>query len=183
MEETTGAESAEAASKRERPRRANELGPIGVHVAANVKRIRAKLPLTTEQLAVKVTALGRPMRANTITKIEKEQRRVDVDDLVALAVALETRPDALLLPFRVTGDVELAANLSVAAVSAWQWANGKAPFDLPKDDDGRAFNAFQAAAQPPGFGMFKYSPDEVEAMFPTSAEGDGDGEHSETPER
>jgi hypothetical protein len=64
------------------------------------------LPLTTEQLTVKVTDYGRPMRANTITKIEKGQRRVDVGDPVALALALalETRPDALLLPPTIADD-------------------------------------------------------------------------------
>ena len=73
----------------ERPRRANELGPTGIRLAGNLRRIRASRPMTTEQLAERVTTLGRPMYANTITKIEKRQRRVDVDDLTALAAALQ----------------------------------------------------------------------------------------------
>lgn len=183
MEETTDAESAESAAKKERPRRANDLGPVGGHVAANVVRLRKSLPMTTEQLAAEVSALGRPMRANTITKIEKEQRRVDVDDLVALSIALDTRPEALLLPSTLVGDVQLSTERSVPATAAWLWANGQIPLDLPEDDDGRAYNAFQTRAQPPGLGLFKYPPREYVPLTSSSQEEDTDGEHPETPER
>jgi len=76
--------------------RANELGPTAEHVAMNVKRLRFAQHVTTEQLAERVTGLGRPMYGTTITKIEKLQRRVDVDDLVALAAALHVTPMQLL---------------------------------------------------------------------------------------
>lgn len=69
-------------------RRANELGDAGIRFAENLRRVRISRPMTTERLAERVTELGRPMYANTITKIEKQQRRVDVDDLAALASAL-----------------------------------------------------------------------------------------------
>jgi hypothetical protein len=50
------------------------------------------------------------MSAYSISKIETTDRRIDVDDLVALAVALDTTPNRLLLPGAVSGtdDVELA---------------------------------------------------------------------------
>ncbi|WP_237304912.1 site-specific integrase [Streptomyces qaidamensis] len=90
------------------------------------------MPLTTEQLAERVTAQGRPMRANTITKIEKMQRRVDVDDLVALAVALEARPDALLLPPTIAEDeLQLTDGTVVTAYLAWRWMNGGGSPDRP----------------------------------------------------
>lgn len=76
-------------------RRANEIGDVGRNVAANVRRFRVGQGLTTEQLAGRVAAL-RPMYATTITKIEKEDRRVDVDDLVAIAQALNVPPMELL---------------------------------------------------------------------------------------
>lgn len=144
MEETgTGSAS--------RPRRANELGPTGNRLADNVMALRKNLPLTTEQLAERVSALGRPMRGNTITKIEKGQRRVDVDDLVALAAALETRPDALLLPLTIVDEmIQLTESKAVSAFTAWQWANGRHPLEVPEGDDGTALNRFQERAQPPG---------------------------------
>lgn len=79
-------------------RRANELGPVGERVAENLKRLRAVQRVTTEQLAKRVSGLGRPMYGTTITKIEKLWRRVDVDDLAALAAALSVTPAQLLEP-------------------------------------------------------------------------------------
>lgn len=184
MVENQDAGSGEAAEKKERPRRANELGPTGTRLAANLKYLRESLPLTTEQLAVRVSAYGRPMRANTITKIEKEQRRVDVDDLVALALALETRPDALLLPLTIARDeLEIVEGKTVTAFAAWRWANGDRPLEVPEGDDGTAHNKFQMRAQPLGLRGYRRTPEEVEATFQAKPEGGTSGEHSETPER
>lgn len=185
MEESTGAESAEAAAKVERPRRANELGPTGARLMENLKRLRESLPLTTEQLAERVTTVyGRPMRANTITKIEKGQRRVDVDDLMALALALETRPDALLLPPTIAHDhLQLTEEKTTTAYHAWRWANGDQPLSLPEGDDGTAFNRFQERAQPVGLRAYRgVTVEDIEAKF-QRPEGGTSGEHSETPER
>jgi transcriptional regulator with XRE-family HTH domain len=137
-------------SPAKRPKRANELGATGQRVADNVRQLRSELSLTTEQLAVRVTELGRPMGAATITKIEKRQRRIDADDLVVLALALETRPDALLLPPTIDGEVKLTEGKTATALSAWQWANGRRPLDVPEGDDGTALVAFQMRAQPIG---------------------------------
>ncbi|MFF1413375.1 helix-turn-helix domain-containing protein [Streptomyces sp. NPDC058289] len=172
-------ESGEKSGKRER--RANDLGPVGAHVAANLKALRASLLLTTEQLAERMTGLGRPMHANTITRMEKKQRRVDVDDLVALALALETRPDALLLPMTIAKEIQLAETLTVPGYKAWRWANGASP--LEGHDDDQSFNAFQTRAQPPGLGMFRYKPEEIEEIFRPKSEEDTSGEHREAPER
>jgi hypothetical protein len=87
-----------SAAAERRGRRANSLGTVGERVAENLKRLRAVQRVTTEQLAERVTALGRPMRATTVTKIEKLVRRVDVDDLAALASALSVTPAQLLEP-------------------------------------------------------------------------------------
>lgn len=185
MEESTGTAGAEGAAKTERPRRANELGPTGARLTENLKRLRESLPLTTEQLADRVTNdYGRPMRANTITKIEKGQRRVDVDDLVALALALETRPDALLLPPTIAGDhLQLTEKKVTTAFGAWRWANGAQPLDVPEGDDGTALARFQERAQPLGLRSFSsYSIEDMEARFQRPKEGTS-GEHSEATER
>jgi transcriptional regulator with XRE-family HTH domain len=131
-----------------RPRRANELGPTGSRLAENVKAIRERLPLTTEQLAQRITGLGRPMRANTITKIEKGQRRVDIDDAVALAVALEVNLTTLVLPYTTKGTVQLTETTTVDAADAWNWADGRRPLRVPEGDDGSALVDFQRHARP-----------------------------------
>lgn len=117
-----------------RPRRANDIDITGQTVAANVARLRNELRLTTEQLAERLTNMGRPMRATTITKIENRQRRVDADDLVALALALGVNVSALLLPPTARGTGEVTGiDHPVSAYHLWTWASGEGP--LPPDDD------------------------------------------------
>lgn len=117
-----------------RPRRANDIDITGQTVAANVARLRNELRLTTEQLAERLTNMGRPMRATTITKIENRQRRVDADDLVALALALGVNVSALLLPPTARGTGEVTGiDHPVSAFHLWTWASGEGP--LPPDDD------------------------------------------------
>lgn len=80
---------------------------------------------------------GWDLSADAINKIEngrerepgaappKQVRRVDVDDLVALALALNVSPSDLLLP--PTADAEniyLAPTYQVSSGTAWQWAAG-----------------------------------------------------------
>lgn len=79
-------------------RRSNEIGPLGMVVASKIRKLRTNRGITTEQLARRMTELGRPMFPNTITKIEKAQRRIDVDDLGALASALGVTIGQLVEP-------------------------------------------------------------------------------------
>lgn len=119
------AERAETESQG-RPRRANDLDVTGRTVAANVRRLRRELDLTTKQLADRVTECGRPMLPNAITKIEQMQRRVDADDLSALAVALGVTPNALLLPPGRAGEAYLTGlPKKVTPWLAWAWACGE----------------------------------------------------------
>lgn len=64
------------------------IGETSQCVAANVRRIRSERGLTIEQLADLVRSSGHQMAAATLGKIERGERRVDVDDAVGLAMAL-----------------------------------------------------------------------------------------------
>ena len=52
--------------------------------------------MTQAELDAALATVGRPIIQSGISKIENGSRRVDVDDLVALALALGTTPHALL---------------------------------------------------------------------------------------
>lgn len=65
------------------------IGPTGETVRANVAAMRKRRGLVLRDLAEKMTEIGHPMAHNTINEIERGARRVDVDDLVALAAALD----------------------------------------------------------------------------------------------
>jgi transcriptional regulator with XRE-family HTH domain len=72
------------------------IGPIGEAVRVNVAAMRKTRGVTLRDLSEKMTETGHPMAHNTINEIERGARRVDVDDLVALAAALDVSPIDLL---------------------------------------------------------------------------------------
>ena len=77
-------------------RRAVEIAEYGAKVADNVANLREQRGLTLDQLSTRLREMGRPIIASGISKIEQGERRVDADDLVALARALEVMPVELL---------------------------------------------------------------------------------------
>jgi transcriptional regulator with XRE-family HTH domain len=73
-----------------------EIGEAGGCVAAAVTAHRQRHGWDQRHLAARVTDAGRPMSPSVLGKVEAGARRVDVDDLVALATALEVAPAQLL---------------------------------------------------------------------------------------
>jgi 8-oxo-dGTP pyrophosphatase MutT (NUDIX family)/transcriptional regulator with XRE-family HTH domain len=110
-------------------RRAIEIGAVGRRVAENLERLRELRHLNFTELSGLLKRLGRPLSAETIGKVERRERRIDVDDLVALAVALDTTPNRLLLPSDASDNkpIELTPEVTVSALNAWKWATGEEP--------------------------------------------------------
>ncbi|WEH16855.1 helix-turn-helix transcriptional regulator [Streptomyces sp. VNUA24] len=108
------------------------MGPTAEAVASNVRRVRKHRGLSTYQLADRLKRGGRPIAASAISKLERGERKVDVDDLAALAVALEVSPSALLLRLTDSPDeqVLITGTSAVAADVAWDWANGRRPLHV-----------------------------------------------------
>lgn len=126
------------------------LGPTGETVRENVKRLRETQKLTYVELAERLAGVGRTIPVLGLRRIEKGERRVDADDLVALAVVLGVNPSALLLPYAAAGDAELTGAGTVSARQAWAWADGSGPLRIPEGDDGTARVDFRRTARPPG---------------------------------
>lgn len=77
------------------------------------------------------------MLPSALSKIEGRERGVDVDDLVALAIALGVNPSRLLLPGEAgEQDVPLTPTRSTPGWAAWQWADAFAPLPTGSQDDG-----------------------------------------------
>jgi transcriptional regulator with XRE-family HTH domain len=111
-----------------------EIGPVGERVAANLAALRASCGLHQAQLAKRMTDIGRPMSGAVVSKTEKLDRRIDVDDLVAFAVALGTTPNRLLLAALADqpDEIDLAPKSArVPTRTAWEWATGELPLSLP----------------------------------------------------
>lgn len=120
-----------------RGRQKVERGPISDHVAENVAALRKVRGLSQQELSDRLGELGRPMLPSAISKIEGRDRGVDVDDLMALAVALGVNPSRLLLPPDAwERDILLTPASAVPAFLAWQWADGSAPLPSLSEEDG-----------------------------------------------
>ncbi|PAU44579.1 hypothetical protein CK936_34325 [Streptomyces albireticuli] len=137
-----------------------ELGPTGRAVAANVKRLRTSRGMSLRALSEALSRAGRNLSPDAINKIEngaeagtrKQVRRVDVDDLIALAVILGVSPASLLLPQDARGAAEVTAVGAVEAAVAWQWMWCTEPITLPEDEAeaDRAVKQFLLDARPIG---------------------------------
>jgi hypothetical protein len=79
-------------------KQADALGPNGRMVMAKVRMLRRKRGLSIRALAAETTKLRRTLGTDALNKIELGVRRVDVDDLFALASTLGVTPAQLLEP-------------------------------------------------------------------------------------
>ncbi|WP_381562898.1 helix-turn-helix domain-containing protein [Streptomyces eurythermus] len=118
-------------------------------VADNVRRLRTARGMSLRALAAELKEIGHPLSADALNKIEngrtpahgteepKQVRRVDVDDLTALAQALRVSPMSLLLPWTETPNAptEVTGAGTVEARAAWEWASGQRPVTVWNEDD------------------------------------------------
>lgn len=74
-----------------------EIGAMGRHAAETIARLRRERGWEQRDLAERVATAGRGLSASVLSKIENGSRRIDVDDLVAVAAALEVSPALLIL--------------------------------------------------------------------------------------
>jgi hypothetical protein len=120
------------------------VGPVGWILAANIKRIRESQRLTYAELSRLLAAAGREIPILGLRRIESTERRVDVDDLLALAYVLKAAPVDLLVsgdatdePYPVTPEIESTAD------AVREWVRGEevltavqhpgSPFAMPVD--------------------------------------------------
>ncbi|WP_128375313.1 helix-turn-helix domain-containing protein [Streptomyces cavernae] len=78
------------------PARSLEIGTAGIRAARIIEILRTARGLSQRQLAGRVTALGHPMSNTMLSRIERAQRRCDIDDLIAIAEALLVSPLVVL---------------------------------------------------------------------------------------
>jgi transcriptional regulator with XRE-family HTH domain len=151
----------------------NPLGPTGETVRANVKRLRDGQNLGYAKLARRLEDVGRPIPELGLRRIETGTRRVDADDLMALAAALDVSPATLLMPGTAEGEATVEATATPEEVTAqqlWAWLTAKRGIGL----EGREQLAWLLGAVPHwALNITMGTPDVVVAVGPT-AEGEVD---------
>ena len=109
-------------------------GPTSETVRANIETFRLARGLTYAELSRELERRGHPIPPLGLRRVEAGERRVDVDDLAALALALGVTPNALLFP-RVVGP-EVTARVTggeeIASSRIWAWGAGVSGY-LPTD--------------------------------------------------
>jgi len=138
-----------------------ESGATARTVAANLKRLREARKLSLRALSQELRKrTGRSLSVDALNKIENAAtagagvtRRVDADDLVALALALGVNVSALLLPPTARGVGELTGiDHPISAFRLWSWASGELP--LPPEEDPAVDQEEAARAKIEDFGMW-----------------------------
>lgn len=107
-----------------------ELGASGSAVAKNVTRIRGSRGLNYSALSKLLSGHGREIPPLAVRRIEEGERRVDVDDLLALAAALNVSPATLLMPAVTDENLEVEVTASDAPRTAdevWDWLTAARP--------------------------------------------------------
>ncbi|MEU0784170.1 XRE family transcriptional regulator [Streptomyces sp. NPDC006173] len=102
--------------------------PAGEVLAANLKRLREEQRLTYVELSNRLTETGRPIPVLGLRRIERGERRVDVDDLLALALVLSAHPVDLLVPGDAEDDAPypVTPTVTTTAATARGWIGGTA---------------------------------------------------------
>jgi len=110
--------------------------PVAARTAVNVRELRKQRGLGLAEVAALMADLGRPLSLNGLSRVERGQRRIDVDDLVALALVLDVSPVRLLLTPDASDDrISLTPKVSVPKRDAWQWASGEHQLGLTEEQE------------------------------------------------
>ncbi|MDC8973982.1 helix-turn-helix domain-containing protein [Mycobacterium marinum] len=109
-----------------------DYGATAATVATNVKRLRENKNLSYTQVSDRLRQIaGWSINAVGVRRIEAGERRVNVDDLMSLAVAFGVSPLTLLMPKAQNSDnsVEITgvADEPLQAGRLWNWLVGRLP--------------------------------------------------------
>ncbi|CUR62092.1 hypothetical protein NOCA170038 [metagenome] len=106
-------------------------GPTSLTVRANIALLRSERRMTYAELSRELERRGHLIPPLGLRRIEAGERRVDVDDLMTLALSLGVNAHALLLPplkgSEIPGAVTGAEADAPNSRQVWDWAVGLRP--------------------------------------------------------
>jgi len=125
-----------------RPR--DHTNATGLTVAENIEAARKSQRLSLKDLSGRLDRMGRKISVSSLSKIENGDRRIDVDDLVSIAIALDVSPLGLLLPRGEYHQMRIITGGVGSLPLIWNWARGMQSLEYPGDD-----RSFAARSLPP----------------------------------
>lgn len=122
-----------------------DLGGVGDTVRRRIAALRESQNLTYAAMARLLEEAGRPLGTLALRRIEAGARRVDVDDLVAIALVLGATPNSLMVDPRIAEDesnefdvdddreVDVTATVRTSSGGFWDWLDGHRPLWKPAE--------------------------------------------------
>lgn len=104
--------------------------PLVRQLGDNVRRLRKDCGLSLAEVSSRMGALGVPLSLNGISKVELGNRELGLDEIAALARALDVAPLQVIFPIGLEPVVELLPGASVATWAAAKWFTGEAAFPV-----------------------------------------------------
>lgn len=99
--------------------------PVRVELGKNVARIRKLRGMTVRDLAAKLGPLGLRLSPSGVSEVENAGRKVSIDELLIIAIALNTSIIDLLLP-EIHEQMEIAEGVQpINQLSLAQWLEGR----------------------------------------------------------
>ncbi len=101
------------------------VGPAGEVLAANIKRVREAQRLTYAELSRNLSDIGRPIPELGLRRIERGERRVDFEDLLALCYVFRICPVDLMVSRDAADEpYPLTSELKYESESVREWIRG-----------------------------------------------------------
>lgn len=104
------------------------------------------------ELSRRLEELEHPIAVLGLSRIEAGLRRVDVDDLTALTLALDVSPAALLMPGLLANASDSAAPITGSpyerACEVWKWLTATAPLRDQVDRTSRRVQEWRLRSSP-----------------------------------
>jgi hypothetical protein len=102
------------------------VGPAGEVLAANITRVRTAQRISFAELSRLLTDVGRPIPELGLRRIERGERRVDFDDLLALCSVLQICPvDLMVSKDAANGAYPVTPDDDYEADSVREWVRGE----------------------------------------------------------
>lgn len=98
---------------------------LAARTGGNLRTLREAARLSQKQFLARLRdGLGTPMDQSTLSKKERGDRALSIDELLRFAAVLDVSPVELLLPRTPDGDLHLSASLRIPAAQAREWIRG-----------------------------------------------------------
>lgn len=117
-------------------------------IASRVEAVRERRGYSLRELSRRLDEVGHSMDATALMRLERGERRITIDDLLAVALALDVPPVALFVPIDTGEAVRVTADMTMDPLQLLLWVSGEGPPEADYMDAYGDLAQAQEAARP-----------------------------------